>query len=157
MNEDQVVALMRSSMNEPGWNANCDRVKREYGGCYPDFWFRRIVMSGLAAAISATWGGDADIHVHAPIPADPVLRQEHTSRTLALEAIAEEIAARQGESLSPETALAIGMLAAAALGYTCGRCSGPEFVRSAIPGHEVLGIADVVVACPRCDWIGPWT
>ena len=47
MNQQQVVDLMKSSKSETEWNQNCDKVKAACGG-YPDFWYREIVMSGLA-------------------------------------------------------------------------------------------------------------
>lgn len=53
MNEQQVVDLMKSSKSEEEWNANRDKVKTVFGG-YPDFWYRAIVLSGLAAEVTAT-------------------------------------------------------------------------------------------------------
>lgn len=55
MTEDEVKALMESSKSEWEWNANCDKVKRAFGG-YPEFWFPLIVMSGLSARVHASWG-----------------------------------------------------------------------------------------------------
>ena len=54
MSEEAVVDLMRSSKSEAEWNANCDAVKKACGG-YPDFWYRAIVLSGVAAEVSARW------------------------------------------------------------------------------------------------------
>lgn len=54
MTEAQVVALMQSSKNEDEWNANCDTVKKHFGG-YPKFWFPAIMMSGLAHAVRNSW------------------------------------------------------------------------------------------------------
>ena len=50
MSEQEVVALMKSSKSESEWNANCDKVKKACGG-YPPFWYKAIVLSGLAAKI----------------------------------------------------------------------------------------------------------
>ena len=36
MTQQDVVDLMKSSKSEDEWNANCDKVKAEFGG-YPDF------------------------------------------------------------------------------------------------------------------------
>ncbi|KKN88442.1 hypothetical protein LCGC14_0250050 [marine sediment metagenome] len=46
MTKEYVLSLMGSSKNEHEWNANCDVVKREYGG-YPDWWYAEIILSGL--------------------------------------------------------------------------------------------------------------
>lgn len=62
MNEQEVVALMKSSKSEVQWNANCDKVKKACGG-YPDFWYSAIVVSGVAAQTAAGFGGSADIKV----------------------------------------------------------------------------------------------
>lgn len=47
MTEDQVVNLMKSSKSEQEWNSNCDKVKKAFGGDYPDFWFKSIILSGV--------------------------------------------------------------------------------------------------------------
>ena len=47
MNADQVVELMLSSKSEDEWNQNCDKVKAEFGGNYPDFWFAKIIIGGI--------------------------------------------------------------------------------------------------------------
>jgi len=60
MNRQDVIALMKSSKSEAEWNANCDKVKAACDG-YPAFWCEAIVLSGLAARVSATWGGDDKI------------------------------------------------------------------------------------------------
>ena len=62
MTTEEVVALMKTSKSEEEWNANCDKVQRACGG-YPSFWLKAVVMSVLATAITATWGGDAEIHI----------------------------------------------------------------------------------------------
>ena len=54
MTKQEVVDLMASSKNAAEWDANCDKVKRAYGG-YPDFWWEAIMLSGLAAATRANW------------------------------------------------------------------------------------------------------
>ena len=62
MNEQEVVALMKSSKSEDEWNANCDKVKKVCGG-YPPFWYSAIVLSGIAAQIAASFGESADIKI----------------------------------------------------------------------------------------------
>lgn len=47
MNQQEMIDLMSSSKNESEWNDNCDKVKAAFGGDYPNFWYREIVMSGL--------------------------------------------------------------------------------------------------------------
>ena len=51
---EQVVSLMSSSKSEEEWNANCDKVKAAHKG-YPNWWYKEIMMSGLAAKTQATW------------------------------------------------------------------------------------------------------
>lgn len=46
MQEQDVINLMLSSKSEAEWNANCDKVKEEFGG-YPSFWYASIIMSGV--------------------------------------------------------------------------------------------------------------
>lgn len=62
MNQQQVIDLMKSSKSESEWNDNCKKVKNECG-CYPSFWWPAIVLSGLMAQVTATWGGDDQIHI----------------------------------------------------------------------------------------------
>jgi hypothetical protein len=46
-----VKALMASSTSEREWNENCDAVKAANGD-YPAFWYKEVIMSGLAAKMS---------------------------------------------------------------------------------------------------------
>lgn len=62
MNQQEVVALMKSSQSEAEWNANCDKVKRACGG-YPDFWQSAIIQSGIAREIATKFGGSVDIRI----------------------------------------------------------------------------------------------
>ena len=62
MDENEVVELMRLSNTLAEWGKNCDAVKDKCGG-YPPFWYKAIIMSGLADDVAARWGGDAKIHV----------------------------------------------------------------------------------------------
>ncbi len=64
MSREEVISLMEGSKSETEWNANCDKVKAACGG-YPDFWYSAIIQSGLAARVSANWGGDDLIRVSA--------------------------------------------------------------------------------------------
>lgn len=64
MTEQEVVALMESSKSEMEWGANCDKVKAACNG-YPQFWYKAIVLSGVAKRIANKWGGDAEIHIPA--------------------------------------------------------------------------------------------
>lgn len=57
MDEDSVVALMRSSTCEQDWKDNCDAVKHDNGGDYPDFWFRAIVQNHVKSKAEAGWHG----------------------------------------------------------------------------------------------------
>lgn len=51
---EQVVGLMSSSKSEEEWNANCDKVKAAFKG-YPDWWYKEIMMSGVAAKTRANY------------------------------------------------------------------------------------------------------
>lgn len=46
MTPEEVKELMQSSKSEQEWNDNCDKVKAENAGEYPDFWFSTIILSG---------------------------------------------------------------------------------------------------------------
>lgn len=61
MTEQEVVNLMQSSTSEEEWNANADKVKKASGGGYPAFWYKAIVVSGLANRTLAKCGRDASI------------------------------------------------------------------------------------------------
>lgn len=60
--EEDVVTLMKSSTSERNWNENCDKVKKANNG-YPSFWFKAIIIGGVARDTSSKWGGDDAIHV----------------------------------------------------------------------------------------------
>ena len=47
-----VRELMGSSSSEREWNENCDAVKAANGD-YPEFWFKEVIMSGLASQTAA--------------------------------------------------------------------------------------------------------
>lgn len=47
MTQNEVVELMQTSKTEDEWNGNCDKVKKAFGGQYPDFWFSAIILSGV--------------------------------------------------------------------------------------------------------------
>jgi len=55
MNEQQVIDLMKSSKNKVEWDQNADKVKKAFGGVYPDFWFAAIIMSGVLAEAQISW------------------------------------------------------------------------------------------------------
>lgn len=62
MTQEQVVALMETSRSPEEWNNNCDLVKRQCDG-YPNFWYSEIILSGIAARVSAAFGSDAELLV----------------------------------------------------------------------------------------------
>lgn len=45
---------MSESTSEKDWNRRCDDVKAANDG-YPQFWYVKIIMSGLAAKAQANW------------------------------------------------------------------------------------------------------
>jgi hypothetical protein len=44
--------LMGSSSSKREWNENCAAVKAANGD-YPEFWFKEVIMSGLASQTAA--------------------------------------------------------------------------------------------------------
>ena len=54
MNKDEVVKLMESSKSESEWNLNCDKVKKACKG-YPDFWYEKVVLSGVMTNTESLW------------------------------------------------------------------------------------------------------
>ena len=55
MTDSEVIALMQSSKSEAEWNRNADKVKAAFGGSHPEFWYRAIILSGIAAATRQSW------------------------------------------------------------------------------------------------------
>lgn len=43
---------LTNSTSEAEWNAACDRIKKARGGAYPDDWYAKVLLSGLAARTS---------------------------------------------------------------------------------------------------------
>jgi hypothetical protein len=58
MSKEQIIAMMEQSKSREEWDANCDKVKREFraatGKDYPDWWYE-IIMSGLVTRVSESW------------------------------------------------------------------------------------------------------
>lgn len=54
MNEEEVVALMKSSISAREWEDNADKVKAACGG-YPQFWYAAIVESGVLYETFSKW------------------------------------------------------------------------------------------------------
>lgn len=55
MDVDSVVALMMSSTDVEDWNNNCDAVKHDKGGKYPEFWFLAIILPGVLVEKQLSW------------------------------------------------------------------------------------------------------
>lgn len=55
MTEQEVVSLMSSSTSEDEWNDNCDRVKAAFGNDYPDWWYGKVIASGVHGKTVAGW------------------------------------------------------------------------------------------------------
>lgn len=51
---EQVINLMSSSKSEQEWNNNCNKVKAAFGD-YPDWWYEKILLSGVHDKTSANW------------------------------------------------------------------------------------------------------
>jgi len=61
MLKSEVLDLMGSSKSELEWNANCDAVKKAFGGDYPEWWYEEILCSGIASRTMSRFGRTADI------------------------------------------------------------------------------------------------
>lgn len=53
--EKGVVDHMSASTSEQDWNKRCDEVKAANGGGYPDFWYFKVIMSGLGNRVASKW------------------------------------------------------------------------------------------------------
>jgi hypothetical protein len=53
---EQELAKMQAAKSESEWNQACDLVKRARGGSYPEDWFPKIILSGLASKVQVSWG-----------------------------------------------------------------------------------------------------
>ena len=62
MTQQEVIDLMKSSKSEEDWNKNCDLVKQKCNG-YPPFWYKEIILSGLADEIMQKFGETTEIHI----------------------------------------------------------------------------------------------
>lgn len=51
---EQVIDLMSGSQSEQEWNNNCDKVKAAFKG-YPDWWYEKIILSGVLAQTQQNW------------------------------------------------------------------------------------------------------
>lgn len=51
MTRDEVMTLMKSSVDAHAWRVNCDIVKEAHGGTYPDYWWGDIIQSGVAEQV----------------------------------------------------------------------------------------------------------
>lgn len=52
-----MLALLKSSTNADEWNENCDKIKSENAGNYPEWWWSEVILSGL---IVSTLGEGSD-------------------------------------------------------------------------------------------------
>lgn len=52
--QDELKKL-KSSKTMEEWDATCDAIKAARGGQYPPDWFRKVMMSGLAASVQESW------------------------------------------------------------------------------------------------------
>jgi hypothetical protein len=57
MTQQEIIDLMKSSKSDNEWNDNCAKVKTEFGGHYPDFWYAAIIQSDL---VNQTLGPGSD-------------------------------------------------------------------------------------------------
>ena len=52
---NDVVELMKASASETEWNKNCDKVKAANNNNYPEFWFEKIIMTGVISEVKKGW------------------------------------------------------------------------------------------------------
>lgn len=63
MSREEILSLLKESTSEKEWNSVCDRVKElcrndtitDCSGDYPSWWFKEVVLSGLAHKVSTSW------------------------------------------------------------------------------------------------------
>jgi len=55
MSEEGVVHHMLAATSESDWNNRCDEVKAANGNNYPEFWFAKVIVGGVASIASAKW------------------------------------------------------------------------------------------------------
>ena len=46
---------LKSSKTIEEWNITCDAIKKAHGGQYPQDWFNKVMMSGMAAEVQKNW------------------------------------------------------------------------------------------------------
>jgi hypothetical protein len=52
---EEEIATLEACKTEDEWNAACDAVKRARGGSYPDDWWSKMMLTGRAAMIAASF------------------------------------------------------------------------------------------------------
>lgn len=61
MTKPEVVALMKTSKTNEEWRINANKVKDAFGGDYPNFWYRAIIMDGVAKEVLGPYWGEIRI------------------------------------------------------------------------------------------------
>lgn len=49
------INRLRNCQSETEWNNICDDLKRARNGQYPEDWWAKVMMSGLARDVQARW------------------------------------------------------------------------------------------------------
>ena len=52
---EKELAALTNTKSETEWNDVCDSVKAAREGQYPSDWYQKVVLSGLASRMSASW------------------------------------------------------------------------------------------------------
>lgn len=52
---DEEIIRLKATKSEQEWNDVCDEIKTARDGQYPNDWFMRVMVSGLAEQIKARW------------------------------------------------------------------------------------------------------
>jgi len=55
MSENGVVDYMSAATSRFDWQKRCDEVLAANGDIYPEFWYSKVLMSGLLTKVSASW------------------------------------------------------------------------------------------------------
>ena len=68
--KETYLAILRSTKNEKEWNEACDLIKEDFGGSYPSWWYKDVLMSGFAASMMGQWPEDEERAMNTKINLD---------------------------------------------------------------------------------------
>lgn len=55
--KEQIIEALRATKSGEEWKAECDRIKREHSGLYPDWWYAEVLAKtgNVMAETKAGW------------------------------------------------------------------------------------------------------